>query len=150
MEVAWYNSPVLFGHLIGGHPQLRNIWKKEYRSLIDSMRPSIYKVLEHCVESVALDVFLASLLSQPAFWGVLDIGLKHIRQSLDKDPIQFWNKHGLTDLLAEMLETLYSRRMLDIKQSRDVFDSYYWLLAKLAERHNPVAQELISRLAMPH
>ncbi len=147
---AWYNAPVLFGHLIGGHPKLRNIWNKEYRSLINSMRPSINKVLEHCGKSVALDVFLTSLLSQPAFWGILDIGLRHIRQSLDKDPSQFWNKHGLTDLLAEMLETLYRERIFEIKQSRDVFDSYYWLLSKLAERHNPVAQELISRLAMPH
>jgi hypothetical protein len=147
---AWYNAPVLFGHLIGGHPKLRNIWNKEYRSLINSMRPSINKVLEHCGESVALDVFLTSLLSQPAFWGILDIGLRHIRQSLDKDPSRFWNKHGLTDLLAEMLETLYRERIFEIKQSRDVFDSYYWLLSKLAERHNPVAQELISRLAMPH
>jgi hypothetical protein len=147
---AWHNAPVLFGHLIGGHPHLRNIWNKEYRSLVDSMQPSISKVMEHCVESVALDVFLASLLSQPAFWGILDIGLRHIRQSLDKDPFQFWNEHGLTDLLAEMLETLYRERIFEIKQSRDVFDSYYWLLSKLAERHNPVAQELISRLAMPH
>lgn len=147
---AWYNAPVLFGHLIGGHPHLRNIWNKEYRSLVDSMRPSISKVMEHCVKGVALDVFLASVLSQPAFGGVLDIGLKHIRLSLDKDPFQFWNKHGLSDLLAEMLETLYRERIFEIKQSRDVFDSYYWLLSKLAERHNPVAQELISRLAMPH
>jgi hypothetical protein len=92
---AWHNAPVLFGHLIGGHPQLRNIWNNEYRTLIDSMRPSISKVLEHCVESVALDVFLTSLLSQPAFWGILDIGLRHIRQCLDKDPFQFWREHGL-------------------------------------------------------
>ena len=147
---AWHNAPVLFGHLIGGHPQLRNIWNNEYRTLIDSMRPSISKVLEHCVESVALDVFLTSVLSQPAFWGTLDICLRHIRQCLDKDPFQFWREPGLSDLLAEMLETLYRKLIFEIKQSRDVFDSYHWLLSKLAARHNPVAQELISRLAMPH
>lgn len=144
---AWYNAPVLFGHLIGGTPHLRNVWGKEYGPLIETMRPSINRVLEHCARSVALDVFLARLLAQPAFSGVLDIGLRHIRQSLEKDPYQFWRKHGLAELLAEMLESLYSKQLFIIRQSEGTFDNYRWLLTKLAERHNLVAQELLARLS---
>jgi hypothetical protein len=88
-----------------------------------------------------------SFLEQPAAGDILLDGLIWLEKAAMEAGEHFWTERYVKETMASLLDNCWRSRQADLRQHQAAFKAFSDLLRRLADYQNPIALELLDRIA---
>lgn len=126
---------------------VRDIWNKKSKSIICEMQ-NYYKKwsYEHLKRPRCAPEFI-NFLREPGTIEIRFKGLNWIEQVAKAVGEPFWDFDNLQFILSKFLELCWRENLDELRQNEDSFNSFKFLLKKLADFQNTLALETLSKMA---
>jgi hypothetical protein len=133
--------------LLGLNQLVSYVWTTERKPIIAQMRDLFQRWASSALAEARSVVAFARFLQQPAARPILLDGLIWIAKSTAAADEWFWQERYLDGTVASLLDHCWSTSQPDVRRSADTLGAFNELLKRTADRQNPVALELLDRVA---
>jgi hypothetical protein len=141
---GWWRRDELWCKLMGLDSLLKRLWRKELTALVTTMRPEFEAWRKKCLARPHCAREFVYFLTAPAALEMLPQGLVWLNEASTSR--QFWREHGMESGVSESLEVAWRTARAPLQASPVAFSAFRSLLKALADRQNPLALELQTRL----
>jgi len=141
LETMWCN-------LLGFGAYWVKMWDESHRDKIQEME-SVYEswAKEHLVRPRCAMLF-AIFLRQPAWVGLLFKGLMLLETAAKVAGNYYFSDKETVDQISSLLDHCWNSQGSELRKNADAFNSFRYLLTRLAELQNPVANEILRQIAI--
>jgi hypothetical protein len=133
--------------VMGFDSLVSRMWIAAHQSLVTQMRDMYQRWVERNLTRPRSAVAFMSFLEQPAAGDILLDGLIWLEKAAMEAGEHFWTERYVKETMASLLDNCWRSRQADLRQHQAAFKAFSDLLRRLADYQNPIALELLDRIA---